>query len=389
MINFSKRTDIDFLPNEIYEMLYKKQSGGEKIFDLTSSNPTKEGLQHEPENLIAAFSKKGISEYSPDARGLESARLAVKAYYNAKNIEIDLDSIILTSGTSEAYSFLFKLLTDPGDEVLIPAPGYPLLGHLCVLENVIPVPYNLLYNRVNGWEIDFNFLKKRISDRTKAVIIVNPNNPTGSFIKNTELEEIITICAENNIALISDEVFSDFTDSEDMNIVKTTAGINHCLSFVVSGLSKVAALPQVKLSWIIVQGNKTEKKSALEKLEFISDNYLSVSTLSQVAAEDFFAYSPGMQMKIMGRIKNNLKILESSLTGKPNAELLKYEGGWYAILKFADEIEDDNRVYDLLNRKNILVHTGYFFDCDTQGLVILSLIVSESDFREGIKRLLD
>src|SRR5215469_5940456 len=278
---YSSRFHWDLRPNRIARALAEKRGHGVPILDLTESNPTRAGFAYPPD-IPEAFADKSILHYEPQPAGLREAREAIARYYAARRIAVDPDRILLTASTSEAYAYLFKLLTDAGDEVLVPRPSYPLFDFLATMESVTVRSYPLVY--YGGWAIDWEGLLAAITPRTRAMVVVNPNNPTGSFLKIEELERLVELSAEREIALISDEVFSDYGFGSDPARVSTVASLDRGLAFALSGLSKVAGLPQMKLGWIVIAGEHQERCRARERLEWIADTYLSVATPVQVAA---------------------------------------------------------------------------------------------------------
>ena len=382
---FSNRFNFDQSQNNISKLLDNKKKSGVTIYDLTESNPTQAGFIYDENSIMNSLSGKEILTYNPHPKGIRQARNSIFDYYKEQNVNIHSDSIFITSGTSESYSHLIKLLTNPGDEILIHKPGYPLLEFITEIENVKLSFYDLIYNYISGWQIDFDSLKNAISKNTKAIVIINPNNPTGSFIKQEEIIKLNIIAKENELALISDEVFFDFKDSE--NIYSSFADNNHSLTFTLNGLSKICALPQMKMSWIIVNGQAKIKNEAIYKLEIINDTFLSAGTPIQLASATLLKNRINIQNQIMKRIINNYSILEKIIHNNSIVKLLKREAGWYAVLKINDNIEDEERAYMLLDKFNVYIHPGYFFNFEDDGYIVLSLITKEKIFRKGIELL--
>ena|SRR5271165_878943 len=370
---FSRRLAWTQDTNPLTRLLEKKRANGTPVLDLTESNPTRAGIVYPQERILAALADPRSLQYDPKPAGLSEAREAISDYYAGR---IPAEQILLTASTSEAYAYLFKLLADPGDEVLVPRPSYPLFEFLASLESVNVVPYRLEYD--HGWFIDLPYLRSRITPRSRAVILVNPNNPTGSFLKRRELEQLHEICAEHNLALISDEVFADYPLREDEERVKCVAQDSETLAFSLSGLSKVAALPQMKLGWIAAGGPGHQQ--ALQGLELIADTYLSVSTPVQYAAARLLAVRQDVQAQSCARIRANFSVLPGNA--------LDVEGGWYAIIRMPRTRNEEEWVLHLLSEHNVLVQPGYFFDFESEAFLVVSLLTPESILREGISRII-
>jgi len=319
----------------------------------------------------------GALRYDPNPAGLLRARKAVSRYYSGR---VSPDRILLTASTSEAYGFLFKLLADPGDEVLVPRPSYPLFEFLAELESVKVVQYPLVYD--HGWMIDFDALEALVSVNTRAVVIVNPNNPTGSFIKIAELERLGSFCQRHGLAIISDEVFSDYQLTEDPERVSTLVDVDDVVTFCLSGLSKISGLPQMKLAWIVASD-----KEAYSRLELIADTYLSVSTPIQCAAATMIEAGHAIQAQIKARTAANLALLRERVVSG-SFGLLDVEGGWNAIMRVPRIRTEEEWVLELLSRENVLVQPGFFYDMDREAYLVLSLLTKEELFNEGTARLL-
>lgn len=386
---FSGRLNIEFEPNRLSRLYDAKSAKGEMIIDLTSSNPTKSGFIYDTNILTKNFPESGAMIYNPDPRGLIAARETVRDYYKEIGKQVNIDDIFITPGTSEAYSYLFKLLLNPEDEILIPQPCYPLFEYLAMLDSGCVNYYPLKYEHKNGWRTEFEVLRNRIKDKTKAVVVVNPNNPTGSYIKSAEYIEFLNICREHKIALIADEVFSDFLISPCSHYLKTISGEDSYLNFILNGFSKMLGLPQFKFGWIIVEGEEDLKSEALKRLEIISDTYLSVSSIVQNISGNLYETRNKIQRQISGRITENYELLQKKFLLNPDIRLLKCEGGWSAVLSFANLlIPEDDFVYNLLEKKNVLVHPGYYYDFDREGYAVLSLLTETKLLEEGIDRIL-
>jgi len=385
---FSNRIDGDISPNELSVSLKEKKDRGETIFDLTQSNPTQAGFLYDEKEILSALSRIDALVYEPDPRGLIKARQAICGYYHDIGEKIAADDIFLTASTSEAYSMIFKLLGNPGDKILIPSPGYPLIPYLAGFENLNAVPYPLRYDDKRGWWIDTAFLESLVTPGCRAIVLVNPNNPTGNYLKKGELTALDAICRENGMAMIVDEVFSDYCGTESSQIVKTAVNRTNSLTFVLNGFSKTLGLPQVKLGWIAIQGNTDLTQEAKDRLEILLDFYLSVSVPVQHGAQALLALRQKFQQQINTRIAANSLFLRERIERSANSRLLRREGGWYAVIEFTDGISDDDRILHLLMSHNTLVHPGYFYEIDQNGMVIVSLLTPVAVFRKGISCLL-
>jgi len=355
----------------------ERRSAGAAILDLTESNPTAAGFAYPSDQILAALTDPRALRYHPAAAGMPSARAAVSEYYSGR---VNPDRILLTASTSEAYSFVFKLLADPGDEVLVPRPSYPLFDFLAALDGVHVVQYPLIYH--SSWTIDFDALARSITRRTRAIVLVNPNNPTGSFLKQTELAELIALCRDHALAIISDEVFSDYVLDTDARLVRSLTEVTDVLTFCLSGLSKVAGLPQVKLGWIIASS------PALERLELIADTYLSVSTPVQYAAPVLLGLRTELQDQILARVRSNRAFLAAQIGPASPWRLLATEGGWYATLEAPRIQSEEEWALSLLADDGVLVQPGFFFDFEREAFLVISLLTPEEVFREGVRRIL-
>ena len=394
---FSSRFSHDLTPNRLLAALDAKKSAGVDILDLTESNPTRAGFTYDEAGILRALANPEAMRYQPTPHGLRSARQAVADYYRSRGQPVNPDSIFLAASTSESYAYLFKLLTDPGDEILLPQPSYPLFDFLTELEAARPTRYALEYDGRVGWRIDFDSLRAAIGDKTAAIVVVNPNNPTGSYLKTDELAKLNRLCVERDLALIVDEVFWDYADSGADFPVRpglwpgkpaTTVGNDDALTFVVSGLSKIAGLPQVKLGWIQVNGPAALAAEAQGRLEFIADTYLSVSAPAQHAAATLLTGRAAIQTQITARIESNYDYLRAQCVNSDTCRVLIREGGWYAVLEIPDAISDDDAAYQLLERDDVFTHPGYFFDFDKHNVLVVSLLTSRTVFEDGIARMI-
>ena len=379
---FSSRLNWSPLPNRLSALLEEKRAAGADVLDLTESNPTRAGIAYPQAEILAALADADALRYHPSPRGLDSAREAVAGYYRDRGSQIDIEKILLTASTSEAYAYLFKLLANPGDEILAPRPSYPLYEFLANLESVHMRQYPLRYDGV--WHVDFDALEQAISPRTRAIVVVNPNNPTGSFLKRAELAVLDSLAAERGLAILSDEVFRDYGFGEEHGRVSTLAGNSKALTFSMSGLSKIAGLPQMKLGWIVVSG--PQSKEALDALELIADTYLSVSTPIQVALPRLLGLSGSILNEIRQRTAANLARLRENMLGSA-ATLLRTEGGWYAVLQVPRTRTEEEWTLKLLDESNVLVQPGFFFDFESEAFLVLSLLPEPAKFAEGVSRL--
>ena len=381
---FSDRTSWNLKSNRLSEALAKHRAAGKPLLDLTASNPTECGFDYDRQAILQALSNPKSLSYGPDPKGLLSARRAVSEYYSAREIMVPADDIILTTSTSEAYSFVFRVLCNPGDELLIPEPSYPLFSFLADIQDVKLVGYPLLYD--HGWQIDFHALQQAVTARTRGMIVVNPNNPTGHFCKPSEVRKLNEICSRRQIAIIADEVFLDFSIAK--NIPRSFAASAESLTFTMSGLSKISGLPQMKAAWLIASGPEELKAQALARLEVIADTFLSMNAPIQLATPSFLELRHGFQKQVMARVRKNFAELDKQLSAQSSCARLEVEGGWYAILRVPLIRSDEDLAIDLLNAQGVYVHPGHFYDFAADGYLIVSLITPEQDFKEGIKRLL-
>jgi len=384
MYMFSKRLNIEYEPNELSLLYNLKKNHGERIFDLTSSNPTKSNFKYD-KHIIKHFIDERSLVYEPDPKGLLTAREEVANYYSEVGKEVQVEDIFIVPSTSEAYSYLFKLLLDAEDEVLIPQPCYPLFEFLTKLDLGNVVYYPMVYDYRDGWSPDFVMLEKKISPKTKAIVIINPNNPTGSYIRENDYENFNSLSEKYNIALIVDEVFSDFEIEAGENTLKSVAGCKSNLTFVLNGFSKMLALPQMKFGWILIQGEKKLKEEAVKRLEVIADTYLSVATPIQYAAKRLFETREKIQQEVLGRIKENYNLLKTKFLLNPDIKVLNCQGGWNAILNFENMlVPEDEFVLRLLDKKNVLIHPGYYYDFFSEGYAVISLLTDTDVMKKAI-----
>ncbi len=384
---FSKRFKWNLETNQLARLIEAKRRAGAPILDLTEANPTRAGLAYPAAEILSALAQSGAMRYDPAPRGLLPAREAVAAYYAERGLQADPDHICLTASTSEAYAYLFKLLCDQGDEVLAPQPSYPLFDFLAALEGVALRPYALEYQHPRGWRVDFASLRSALTPQTRAIILVNPNNPTGSFIKADEVAELNRLCQQHELALIVDEVFSDYVLQPDVSLVTSLVENKAVLTFVLSGFSKILALPQMKLGWIVANGSRALLTEAEERLELIADTFLSVGAPVQHAAADWLKLRGELQTQISARTRANLAWLATQVAGSP-CRLLRVEGGWYATLEVPRHSSEEELVLRLLAEDDVLVHPGYFFDFPREGYLVLSLLAPPAVFQAAARRVL-
>ena len=386
---FSDRTNWPLTRNPFTLALDELRASGTPLLDLTASNPTQCNFHYDSSAILSAFQNHAALAYDPQPKGTLAARREVARYYlDDHQTTVDPDSLFLTTSTSEAYSYAFRLLCNPGDELLLPKPSYPLFEFLAGLEDVHLKPYSLAY--AHGWFIDFQSLENSITPRTRAILLVHPNNPTGSYVQPEELLRLNALCKKHNLALIVDEVFLDFPfDSAPR---KTFASNTEVLTFILSGLSKISALPQMKIAWLAVTGPASQLRPALNRLEIIADTYLSVSAPAQAALPTLMAQRHSLRPQLQSRIRENLSHLQSQLRSHPTCELLHAEAGWYAILRYSanpsTQSSDEDMSIHLLRHHHVLLHPGHFYDFPSPNHLVLSLITPLSTFREALQKLL-
>jgi aspartate/methionine/tyrosine aminotransferase len=380
---FATLTQWNLTSNRLTKALEAVRCRGGELLDLTASNPTECGFQYDGSSILKALITPAVLKYHPDPRGLQSARLAVQEYYARRNERVNLDDLILTTSTSEAYSFVFRLLCNPGDEILVPTPSYPLFEFLADIQDVKLVRYPLIYD--HGWQTDFHALKAAVTPRTRAVIVVHPNNPTGHFTKSDEMGKLSQLCAAHDLAIIADEVFLDFPLNGG-NLNSFTQN-DSALTFTMSGVSKISGLPQMKLAWLAVSGPEVAKAEALARLEVIADTFLSMNAAIQAAAPTFLAQRHGFQQQLMARVRSNLAELDRQLSDQKICTRLEIEGGWYAVIRVPAIRSDEDLALELLD-EGVYLHPGHFYDFPGEGYLVVSLITRERTFSEGIEKLL-
>jgi len=447
---FSERTNWKLAQNRFTEALEEVRADGAKILDLTVSNPTRVGLEYDSRAILAALSSPQALDYDPQAKGLLAAREAVAEYYRSEHgvHGLDAERIVLTTSTSEGYSFVFRLLCNAGDELLVPKPSYPLFEFLADLEDVKLVPYPLIYD--HGWQMDFPSLEKAVTARTQGVVVVHPNNPTGSYVHAGEFGPLNAFCREHGLTLIVDEVFLDYRldvgtaapgcpversstatpSGKKIGFVSTSppqlsgpqglkpgssialsgtaeavpfprpiretrlrrqwsfAGNGEVLTFTLSGLSKISALPQMKVAWVVTSGPEDEVAAAMARLEVIADTYLSMNAPMQWAVAALLEQRKNIQRQLLERVNRNLSELDRQLARQKACQRLNVEGGWYAVLRVPVTRSDEELAIELVREKLVVVHPGHFYDFPSDGYLVLSLITAEGEFAEGISRVL-
>jgi aspartate/methionine/tyrosine aminotransferase len=408
---FSNRTNWQLAQNRLTRALEHARAQKLKLVDLTISNPTRAGLHYDERAILAALADPRSLDYDPQAKGLLAAREAVAGYYRAEHgLELDAENIILTASTSEGYSYVFRLLCNAGDELLVPKPSYPLFEFLADLQDVRLVPYPLIYD--HGWQMDFHSLEKAVTARTRGVVVVHPNNPTGSYVSAGEREQLNGFCRERGLAVVVDEVFLDYGLDDEARFpglakaarpfdkLRAGSGASHSadtvsfaengevLTFTLSGLSKIAALPQMKVAWVVASGPGDEVVAAMARLEVIADTYLSMNAPVQWAVPVLLEQRKNIQRQLMARVRANLAELDLQLAGQTACERLEVQGGWYAVLRVPVTRSDEELAIELVEEKRVLVHPGHFYDFPGDGYLVVSLIGDEGEFREGIERTL-
>ncbi len=383
---FSGRVPHSLEPNGLTQALAARRTTGRPFLDLTLSNPTRAAIDY-PSDLLAALADPRGLEYRPSPFGALEARLAVASDFARRDLDVATDDIALTASTSEAYSWLFKLLCDAADEILIPRPSYPLFDHLTRLDAVTAVPYDLEYH--GRWTIDIDSVERACSARTRALLIVSPNNPTGSFVSREELAALAALCARRGVAIISDEVFADYELTPGAGLAAGhLTGRHDVLGFTLGGLSKSIGLPQAKLAWMALSGPADAVSAARHRLELIADTYLSVSTPVQIATATLLARGASVRAQIQQRIVANHRALERHVAQTPACRVLHAEGGWYAVVQVPSFTTEEELVLSLLHEDDVLVHPGFFFDFATESFLIVSLLPPEAMFSDAITRVL-
>ena len=383
---FSDRVPKELATNRLTALVAAARAQGRPLLDLTVTNPTRAGFEY-PADLFGPLADPGALCYDPRPFGRLDAREAVARDYERQGVRVDAARVVLTASTSEAYSLLFKLLADAGDEVLVPRPSYPLFEHLTRLDLVTAIPYHLEYHGV--WSIDLPSVERAITARTRAVLLVSPNNPTGSFVAREELDRIAALCRARDIAIICDEVFADYELEPGARAAAGRAATRgDVLTFSLGGLSKSAGLPQVKLGWITVSGPDALAAAAIDRLELVCDTYLSVSTPVQAAAACLMEAGAGIRAQIAARTSANYQYLRQAVTAAGACRLLRSDAGWSAVLQVPTLESEEDLVLHLLQNEGVLAQPGYFYDFPRESFVVVSLITPPAVLADGIGRLL-
>jgi alanine-synthesizing transaminase len=380
---FSARTGWDVGESGFAAAIREARAAGRRLVALTVSNPTVCGFEYDAQAILAPLANAGGLIYDPDPRGMRSAREAVAGYYGDHAASVDADAVVLTTSTSEGYGYLFRLLCDAGDEVLVAQPSYPLFDFLADLEDVRLRAYPLFYD--NGWWLDFAELEKRIGPRTKAVVVVHPNNPTGHATGVAERERLQEICARHGLALIVDEVFLDYPLGE-AGLTSFAVGPHPVLTFCLSGMSKIAGLPQMKAGWIVGLGPEGLRREAMGRLEVIADTFLSMNAPVQMALASWLAGRRGIQGQILARVRGNLAAAQRIGVGS-GVEVLRVEAGWSAILRMPQMGGDRDVAETLLRDVGVVIHPGSFYGIAESGRVVVSLLGFAQEFAEGLERI--
>lgn len=388
---FAARTNWTLEENAYAKALRRHQQSGRTLLDLTASNPTTCGFAYDEATILDSLRDPAALRYDPQPKGLPSAREAVARYYRdiAPGAAVDAERLILTTGTSEAYSFLFRLLCEPGDEVLVAHPSYPLFDFLASIQDVKLRPFHLVYD--HGWQIDFHELENCIGAWTRAILLVHPNNPTGNFVREREAERLNALCAAHHLALIVDEVFFDYrlrSETAQAPAHGSFVSNSAALTFVLSGLSKISALPQMKAGWIAASGPEELVRDAVARLEVIADTYLSLNAPVQHALPVLLAQRKTVQPQIISRVEANLLQLDEMLANQKLVSRLEIEGGWYAVLRVPAVRSDEELAIALLDESSVAIHPGHFYEFPGEGYLVLSLLTPVDQFEEGVRRLL-
>ena len=376
---FSRRSAFERRPNALALAVAAARERGEPLIDLSESNPTRAGIPYDDGAIRAAMTRGLEAAYEPDPMGLEAARRAVADWWSRKGRSVSPERVLLAASTSEIYSLLFKLLTDPGDEVLVPEPGYPMLEHLARLDAVRLVPYPLRYD--GEWRVDVESLGERKTPRTRAVVSVSPNNPTGSFLKRAELAALASL----ELPIISDEVFADYVVDDAPGRVQTALEHERARTFVLGGLSKLAGLPQLKLGWCTLGGPAEGVDEAIARLELMADAFLSASTPVQAALPELMPLGRAHNA-IAGRVVEHAARLREALAASP-VTVLKVEGGWYAVVRLPAVRSEESWVVGLVEEAGVLVQPGWFYDFRAEPFAVVSLLTPPEPFGEGVERL--
>jgi aspartate/methionine/tyrosine aminotransferase len=383
-VAFARRTAWDLTESPSSRALHQRRLAGLPVDDLTVSNPTQAGFSYDPAIVLPPLASPGVLAYDPDPRGMLAARQAVCAYYADAGAALNPEQILLTTSTSEAYSFLFRLLCNPGDEVLLAQPSYPLFDFLAQIDDVRLTAFPLFYD--HGWQMDRQGLEERITPRTRAIALVHPNNPTGHFTSQAERAALEQLCAAHGLALIVDEVFLDYAlPGAGPAPGSFAAGEHPVLTFILSGLSKIAALPQMKAAWIAACGPSGEVQEALSRLEVIADTFLSMNAPIQHALPHWLSTRQWLQQQVRERVQANLDALDAALAAQSLVSRLSVQAGWYAVLRVPALQSDEDLTIGLLQQAGVYVHPGHFFGFSGSGWLIVSLLTPLEVFHSGVQ----
>jgi alanine-synthesizing transaminase len=382
---FSDRTHWDEEETPYSQLLAQKKGGDNPLIDLTASNPTKAGFNYPEDEIRRALSR--VHPYMPDAQGSVQAREAIANYYAQHGRSVTPDQILITSCTSEAYSFLFKLLCDPGNGILLPSPSYPLFSFLVEGDGLDPIPYSLESNGEGSWAWRTKTVEKVFSKKAHALVIVSPNNPTGTTFNDATFQQICDWCAGHNLPIILDEVFLDYPGTVTPGNAMAIAEANDVLLFSLGGLSKCAGLPQLKLGWIVVSGPPPLRRQAMHRLTFLADAFLTIGTPVQNAASELLEIGRSIRTQIRTRISENERWLASWASAHKDFSLFPREGGWYVLCRLPAGEDDERFVYRMLAEKNVTMHPGFFYNIENIPVIVLSLIIETKDLEEGLRRI--
>lgn len=381
-MQFSQRTTWPIRQNRLTELLDRRRRDGFPVLDLTTSNPTACGFAYPDEALASALSNPSILRYAPDPKGLLSAREAVCGYYRHASAMVDPADVLLTASTSEAYAYALTLLCDQGDSILVPSPSYPLFEYLAQMHGVVLESYRLRYD--HGWHTDIASIEAAVTGRTRAIVLVHPHNPTGAFLTIEEHRRIGELAASRGLALIVDEVFLDYGFDGTGGRMGTTAGVQDVLTLTLSGLSKIAGLPQLKGGWMVLSGPEELRRAAAERLETIADTYLSVNTPVQIALPAILAGRGAVSSQIHERARGNFRTLRSLCPAGSPCTVLDSQGGWYGIIRMPKVRSDEEWALELLDQRGVFLFPGYFFDIEETCLVV-SLLPEPALFQQGVR----
>lgn len=378
---FSQRSAVNAGINALTRALEDHRAHGRPLLNLAESNPTSVGLDWPSQELSNLLAQPDASTYQPEPFGLLSVRSALSAHLAQTGLHVPAEQLMLTASTSEAYGYLFKLLCDAGDNVLVPTPSYPLFDMLAALEGVQLVPYQLAYD--GDWHLDLSSLRSALNERTRAILLVHPNNPTGSYLKRSELDQL----ASCGLPLVSDEVFAEYAHRHDPQRATTALEVSErVLVFRMGGLSKSLVLPQLKLAWTAIMGPAVLAREASERLTHIADTYLSASTPIQLALPGLLRHGEAMRARVQERVLENLALLKQRFANSA-ASVLDVEGGWYAIVRLPAIHQDEEWALRFLHEEHVLVQPGYFYDLTHGTHVVLSLITEQTTFHAGVAAL--